>query len=248
MIKIQKPTAPQVLQDNKATWTQNLLDAINTYGGYSKIPESDKNSLLSHYRHKNIQAALFSSSHHKCAFCECIPGESSHMEVEHFEPKSLYPDLAFDWDNFLPSCRICNEEKSDTDTRTNPIINPAIEDPEQLLTYSFLRIKPLAGSGQEQKAQQTIDVCNLNCERLYNARSALMKSITEYIDELKDKINWISEADTDQKRKVRITKLKNSIAVIDSLTTADSAFSGYAKWFIQQCPEYQEAKRIVTSR
>ena len=248
MIKIQKPTAPQVLLDNKATWTQNLLDAINTYGGYNKIPESEKNSLLSHYRHKDIQTALFASSHYKCAFCECIPGESSHIEVEHFEPKSLYPDLAFEWDNLLPSCRICNEEKADADTRTNPIINPAIEDPEQFLTYSFLRIKPLAGSGQEQKAQQTIEVCNLSCERLYSARSALMKSLTEYIDELKDKINLVSEADADQKRKVRITKLKNSLAVIDSLTTAESAFSGYTKWFIQECPEYQEAKRIAASR
>ena len=74
MIKIHKPAAPQILVDNKATWTKNLLDAINTYGGYSKIPESEKNSLLSHYRHKDIQAALFASSHHKCAFCECIPG------------------------------------------------------------------------------------------------------------------------------------------------------------------------------
>lgn len=248
MIKIQKPAAPQVLLYKKATWTQNLLDAINIYGEYSKIPESEKKSLLSHYRHKDIQIALSASSHHKCAFCECIPGESSHIEVEHFEPKSLYPDLAFEWDNLLPSCRICNEAKSDADTRTNPIINPAIEDPEQLLTYSFLRIKPLESSGQEQKAQQTIDVCNLNCERLYNARSALMKSLTEYIDELKDKINWISEADTDQKRKIRITKLKNSLAVIDSLTTAESAFSGYAKWFIQQSSEYQEAKRIAASR
>ena len=224
MIKIQKPAAPQVLVNNKAIWTQNLLDAIATYGEYSKIPESEKNKLLSHYRHKDIQDTLFASSHHKCAFCECIPGESSHIEVEHFEPKSLYPDLAFEWDNLLPSCRKCNEAKSDIDTRTNPIINPAIEDPEQLLTYSFLRIKPLAGSGQELKAQRTINVCNLNCDRLYKARSALMKSITEYIDELKDKINWISEADTDQKRKIRITKLNNSIAVIDSLTTSESAF------------------------
>lgn len=248
MIKIQKPAAPQVLVDNKATWTQSLLNAISSYGEYKKIPEYEKSRLLSHYRHKDIQTALFSSSHHKCAFCECRPGESGNIEVEHFEPKSLYPDLAFEWANFLPSCRKCNEEKSDSDTRTNPIINPAIEDPEKLLTYQFLRIKPLAGSGQERKAQHTIDVCNLNCDRLYKARSAIMRSITEYIDELRDKIDWISEADTDQKRKVRITKLKNSIAVIDSLTTAESAFSGYAKWFIQQYPEYQEAKRIVASR
>ena len=248
MIKIHKSAAPQILVDKKTTWTQNLLDAIATYGEYSKIPESEKSRLLSHYRHKNIQDALFASSHHKCAFCECKPGESGNMEVEHFEPKSLYPDLTFEWDNLLPSCRKCNEHKLGFDTRTDPIINPAIEDPEQLLTYLHLRIKPLAGSGQERKAQQTIDVCNLNCERLYNARSALMKSITEYFDDLKVKLNWISEADTDQKRKVRITKLKNSLDIIDSLTTAESAFPGYAKWFIQQFPEYQEAKRIVESR
>lgn len=247
VIKIQKPAAPQILMDNQAVWTQNLLDAINAYGGYSKIPESEKSSLLSHYRHKDIQDALFASSHQKCAFCECKPGESGHIEVEHFGPKSLYPALAFEWDNFLPSCRKCNEAKLDFDTRNSPIINPAIEDPEQLLTYAFLRIKPRTGSGQESKAQLTIDVCNLNCERLYKARSALMKSITEYIDDLSDKIEWISEADTEQKRKIRVTKLKNSIAVIDSLTTAESSFSGYAKWFIQQCPEYHEAKRIASS-
>ena len=248
MIKIQKLAAPQVLVDNKKIWTKNLLDAIATYGEYSQIPEPEKSKLLSWYKHKDIQNALFESSHHKCAFCECIPGESSHIEVEHFIPKSLYPDLTFEWDNLLPSCRRCNEEKSDIDTLIDPIINPAKEDPEQLLTYSFLRIKPLEGSGQEHKAQQTIDVCNLNCERLYKARSELMKAITEYIDELKDKINWISEADTDQKRKARVTKLKNSIAVIDSLTSAENAFSGYAKWFIQQCSEYQEAKRIVENK
>ena len=72
MIKIQKPPEPQVLVDNKVTWTQNLLDAIATYGEYSNIPEAEKSRLLSHYRHKDIQDALFESSHHKCAFCECI--------------------------------------------------------------------------------------------------------------------------------------------------------------------------------
>lgn len=248
MIKIQKPAAPQVLIDNKAIWTQCLLDAIDTYGGYSKIPESEKSGLLTHYRHKDIQSVLFASSHHKCAFCECIPGESGNIEVEHFEPKSLYPDLAFEWDNFLPSCRKCNEAKSDFDTRSIPIINPTAEDPEEFLTYSFLRITPLTGSGQEDKAQQTIDVCNLNCDRLYKVRAALMKSITEYIDDLKDKMNWISEADTEQKRKIRTTKLKNSIEVIDSLTTTESAYSGYAKWLIEQFPEYREAKQVVESR
>ena len=230
MIKIQKPAAPQVLVNNKATWTQNLLDAIDTYGEYSKIPESEKNRLLSHYRHKDIQDALFASSHHKCAFCECIPGESSHIEVEHFEPKSLYPDLAFEWDNLLPTCRRCNEEKSDADTRSNPIINPAIEDPEQLLTYSFLRIKPLAGSGQEHKAQQTIDVCNLNCERLYKARSELMKSITEYIDELKAAEQEKKNAEAAGQAKQAAIEAKRNMPKIVIISTYSLKFSGFKQF------------------
>ena len=248
MIKIQKPNAPQILVDNQDTWTNCLLSAVAFYGGYSKIPEAEKKSLLAHYKHKDIQEALFESSHHKCAFCECKPGESSNIEVEHFEPKSLYPELAFDWNNLLPSWRKCNEAKLDFDTRVSPIINPAVEDPETLLTYFFLRVTPLPGSGEEAKAQNTIDVCNLNCERLYDARSTLMKTMMEYIDDLKTKFEWIEEADTQQKRRYRITKLSNSIDIIDAMLKEDNAYSGFWKWLVAQFPEYQEAKRIIASR
>ena len=247
MIKIQKKPTPQILIDNKDVWTQDLLDAVRIYGGYSEIPDIEKNKLLSHYRHKDIQNALAESSHYKCAFCECKPGEGGNIEIEHFEPKSIYPDLAFDWDNLLPSCRKCNEAKSDFDTHVTPIINPAKEDPEALLTYKLVQIIPRDGSGEEEKAQNTIEVCDLNSIRLYKARAELEVYITAYFDELKIKIEWISEADTVQKRKSRITKLKNSLAVIDAFLETDSAYSGYCKWLIGQSPEYIEAKRIVSS-
>ena len=203
MIKVQKRPVPQVLIDNKEMWTQRLLDAIKSYGGYSEIPDTERDKLLSHYRHKDIKNALTESSYCKCAFCECKPGESGNIEIEHFEPKSIYPDLAFEWDNLLPSCRKCNEAKLDFDTRVTPIINPAKEDPERLLTYKFLRIAPRDGSGEEEKAQNTIEVCNLNSKRLYDARAELMESLTAYFDELKIKLEWISEADTAQKRKLQ---------------------------------------------
>ena len=248
MIKIQKPIAPKILIDKQAIWTKALVDAVALHGGYDKIPETEKKSLLVHYKHKDIQKLLFDCNHHKCAFCECKPGESSNIEVEHFEPKSIYPNLAFEWDNMLPSCRKCNEVKLDHDTRNSPIINPAKEDPEMLLTYSFLRMIPLQGSGQEEKAYNTITVCNLNSNRLYTVRSDLLKSITEYMDELKLKFEWIEEADTEQKRKYRITKLSNSIETIDSMLNADKAFSAYCKWLITTFPEYQKAKQIIASR
>ena len=107
---------------------------------------------------------------------------------------------------------------------------------------------PLQGSGQEEKAYNTITVCNLNSNRLYTVRSDLLKSITEYMDELKLKFEWIEEADTEQKRKYRITKLSNSIETIDSMLNADKAFSAYCKWLITTFPEYQKAKQIIASR
>ncbi len=248
MIRISKINAPQILIDNQALWTQTLLDAIKSYGGYEKIPDNVKDSLLTHYRHKEIQKTLAENSHYKCAFCECKPGESGNIEVEHFEPKSLYPEMTFVWDNLLPSCRKCNESKSDSDTRTTPIINPVKENPEAMLTYSFLQIMPTKNSGDEEKAKNTINICNLNCPRLYDARASLMKSLTEYVDELEDKIKWVSEADTPQKSKVRITKLRNSLEVIDNLLSDKSTYSGYCRWLVSQNPIYQQAKSIANSK
>jgi uncharacterized protein (TIGR02646 family) len=144
-----------------------LLNAVKSYGGYNNIPYAEKEKLLCHYRHKDIKAILFASSHNKCAFCEGKPGESGYIEVEHFAPKSIYPQLAFNWDNLLPVCRKCNEDKSDFDTKIRPIINPAAEDPEGLLTYRDLVMAPLPGTGEEDKAKTTIEVCNLNSPRLY---------------------------------------------------------------------------------
>lgn len=248
MIKIKKCNPPQILVDNQAVWTEALNNAINSYGSYNKVPNDIKNNLLSHYRHKDIQKELFESSYYKCAFCECKPAESGNIEVEHFAPKSQYPDLTFDWDNFLPSCRKCNEAKSDFDTISHPIINPAKVDPETLLTYGFLRIHPIKGTSNEKLAENTIEVCNLNCSRLYETRALLLKSLTEYVDELKDKLTLINEADTSQKRNVRIIKLKNSLEKIDQVLVDSSVYAGYCRWYVSQCQEYAEAKRLILTK
>ena len=33
------------------------------------------------------------------------------MEVEHFHPKSLYPNEVISWENLLPICKRCNSSK-----------------------------------------------------------------------------------------------------------------------------------------
>lgn len=246
MIKINKSSPPQILTDHKSEWTAALTEAIAKHGGYSKIPSKEKDTLLLHYRHRDIQEALAKSSHDKCAFCECKPGESGNIEVEHFAPKSHYPALTFEWDNLLPVCRRCNQAKSDFDTVKEPIIDPSKIDPETIMTYDYLRIVPVSETGYEETVNTTIEVCDLNCTRLYTARAELMKSLTEYTDELNEKISSIEEADTGLKRTRRITNLRNSLDKINLLLDSSSTYAGFCRWFVSQSPEYIKAKELIS--
>lgn len=72
---------------------------------------------------KAVKQALYDLYHGKCAYTEeKIPFEE--MEVLHYRPVSLYPQLEFEWSNLLPVCKYIKnkwpndsfpvEEKSDT--------------------------------------------------------------------------------------------------------------------------------------
>ncbi|WP_240358295.1 hypothetical protein [Myxococcus vastator] len=45
----------------------------------------------------------------RCAYCE----DSVADQVEHFRPKSLYPECVFAWMNYLYACSTCNLRKND---------------------------------------------------------------------------------------------------------------------------------------
>lgn len=245
MIKFNRCAPPQVLTDHQAEWTKALTDAVAAYGGYGRIPKAEREDLVSHYRHRDIQAALFGSSHGKCAYCECKPAVGGYAEVEHFLPKSRYPALAFDWDNLLPACRRCNDAKLDLDPRAEPIIDPSRADPEALLAYDFLRIRPRGEGGEAETARRTIERCGLNRSQLYGERADLLHTLTQYMDRLREELAKLRSADTPRKRGIRLTRLRNSLDEIDVLLGDDRPHAGFSRWLVQQFPEYREARTLA---
>lgn len=244
MIFIKKDSfPPEILVENKQKWTEELLENIKKYKGFSNIPHSIKNTMWMHYRHDDIKKKLFASSNQKCAFCESKPAESGNIEVEHFKPKSIYPELAFEWDNLLPICRKCNDSKNDHDTGKKPIVNPCIEDPEKIFTYHFLNIIPK--DEKNEVAERTIDVCNLNSERLYESRVKLMKALCSYEKVVDTWLKEISNADTDRKRIRRINKLRDSLDILEGLTRAEEPYAGYCRYFLNQSKVYKEAQLLI---
>lgn len=246
MIHIKKDsTPPNILIKNKDNWTKELEDNIKQYGEYKKIPSNIKNSILKYYKHQDIKKKLFASSYQKCAFCESKPAESGNIEVEHFKPKSLYPELAFDWENLLPICRRCNNSKSDHDTGKEPIVDPSHDDPEKIFTYYFLNIIPL--DDKNEIAHRTIEICDLNSERLFEIRANLLKALSSYESQVKAWIKEIETADTEIKKRNKINRLRDSIEILEKLTDPKETYSGFSKYYISQSKEYQKAKKIINN-
>lgn len=96
-----------------------------------------------------IKEALLNMTGHKCAYSEVLLQENScYMEVEHFYPKSLYPEKVLEWGNLLPVCKVCNGKKGNIDPNEVPLINPLTEEPLQHLTFQNYLCKSLDAMGE----------------------------------------------------------------------------------------------------
>src|SRR5712692_2433423 len=49
-------------------------------------------------------------AHGKCVYCEGKLGKTTYVEIEHYTAKTVAPELAFEWTNLFPACRLCNQK------------------------------------------------------------------------------------------------------------------------------------------
>ncbi len=232
------------MKANKSAWLKDLQAAIANYGSYKKIPEKEKQKLTSFYRNDEVRKALEQSSNGKCAFCECIPSEGGNVEIEHFKPKSIYPNLTFEWLNFLPSCRKCNGAKDNHDTGLEPIINPYDIDPKGIFYFDDIEIKAIDGANRDI-AEKTIDVCGLNTVRLWKPRAEILVSLRILSKSIEEALQEYSLAETDRKRNLRIKKLREAIDTIEMLTNPTEKYSSFCAYFLSRSVAYIQAKELL---
>lgn len=138
-----------------------------------------------------------------CNYCE----QNEANDIEHIYPKSLFPELAFIWRNYLLACKQCNTAYKldafavfdadgnliDIPRGTQPLhvqgafINPRIENPSDffVLTFPSFKFEILANPGTVDyfKAEKTIEILQLNDrDTLLQARKAAAKYFYHRID------------------------------------------------------------------
>lgn len=98
-----------------------------------------------------------------CAYsCHYIPRDAGSRSIDHFRPKSLQPELAYEWSNYRLSSRLLNARKGD---RT--VVDPfTLVDGWFVLDFPSLLVKPGATLGAEDKRRviETIELLGLNDE------------------------------------------------------------------------------------
>ena len=143
--------------------------------------------------------ALATMSYQKCAYCETPINAERSGQVEHFKPKSLFPLLAYEWDNYFLGCGGCNGAKSDKwPSGGIGYVRPDESDPFSL--FCFLEDGTMDTDDLFSAAKHTIDDLDLNREWLCRLRARVIQ------EELADLRDLMAEAGVPEDAKERLAK------------------------------------------
>ncbi|MDQ3011121.1 MAG: aminoglycoside phosphotransferase [Acidobacteriota bacterium] len=194
MIKLRSARLPAVATAQLKTWQTEIV-GTGEYPAWVAAAKSkfSQRNRADNATFKEVREALTRacSGARRCNYCE----DSVADEVEHIQPKDLYPEVVFAWDNYLYACGPCNgpknsqfavflptgELKEVTRKHNDPVVAPIKGDPVLInprredatewmmldlrVTFLFVPIAA-AGSKEFQRAKYTIELLRLN-ERDY---------------------------------------------------------------------------------
>ena len=143
---------------------------------------SDKN--ISEIRARLRKDILEKEQNNLCIYCEKrISDNSKKSNIDHFKTRNLFPEKSLDYDNLLVSCNVNERCSSLKDSKKSllknrddyeNIIDPTIENPNDFFYYLLSgEIVPI----DENKAQFTIDIFNLNQQSLSDERKILADTL-----------------------------------------------------------------------
>ena len=184
MIQVMRTNEPIVLKDNKRNWTKEYLSALKSYrASGSEKTLARKKAAEGKYNHKMIREQLILMCHGKCVYCESHIIHVDYPHIEHFRPKSLFPQSCFTWKNLFLGCSICNgasykADKFPSAKEGGLFINPGLEDPTVFFDFTF---DPKTGvsdvSPKNRRGRTTEKELGLNRPGLLKHRNPVVKKL-----------------------------------------------------------------------
>ncbi|MFZ4813324.1 MAG: hypothetical protein ACOYL5_02220 [Phototrophicaceae bacterium] len=161
----------QAQVDAKPTWAEKVAEAARMWKPQNRAFDEITEQLIA-----------MCPGTRRCCYCEDARAE----DVEHYRPKSRYPEDAYVWENYLYACSACNSnakrdqfavivdgKRQALPAGVEPIngqpalINPRYENPLDFLELDLLRtfefgVREGLSELDQQRADYTIEVLQLN--------------------------------------------------------------------------------------
>lgn len=184
MIHIDRTEKPEVLLKNEAIWTSELQNAIIQFQENKTQKNKTKyNKALNKYNHKQVKKSLLTMFSGKCAYCESHITHVGFSHIEHYQPKSKFPELCFDWNNLLLACEVCNGkgykgDKFPSEDEGGPFVNPVTESPDVFFDFEFDQNTGTANViPKNERAITTEKELGLNRPKLLKHRSSIVRKM-----------------------------------------------------------------------
>ncbi len=212
MIKLEKLKEPAVLQENSASWTEELLRKLKNG---EVIPEGLKRA----YGKEEIKQKLREECFGKCMYCESKIGHITYEHVEHVKPKARnkYPELTFKWENLGLACPKCNRCKGDIYDEKIPFANPYVDEPANFFVACGPFIYHKAGNRRGEFTEKQIQ---LN-------RAELIEQRKERIDAIRSLADKCALEPNPELKKILLAELEEEIGRDKPYSAcANSVFGG----------------------
>lgn len=129
---------------------------------------------------RDFQPALSDVFFSLCAYCEAV----CKGEVDHFRPKSRFPELVYRWSNWVLACHTCNQNKQEKwppGGYVNPCARSAQARPEAHLDFDTKTAEVLSRrngtAAQQRRSLATIRDLGLNDYHHLKARTQWLKAV-----------------------------------------------------------------------
>ncbi|MCA4132648.1 HNH endonuclease [Arthrobacter sp. M4] len=166
MRSLKKLPEPEVVTANQKVWTEKYLEAKTTG---QKLPSA--------WSHPKIRETLQAETDSRCAYCDSHLAHVASSHIEHYRPRSLYPELVVAWENLTVACPRCNSSKSDLFSEDLPFINPFLDEPDE----HFVFFGELVLAPSSQRGEYTISELGLNNDDLMSARKRRLNNIVQLV-------------------------------------------------------------------
>ena len=155
-----------------------------------------------------------------CGYCE----ERCKGEVDHFRPKSKFPERVYEWNNWVLACHTCNHKKSGhwpSGGYVDPCAKSQAARPESHFEFDTktgeILSKPGVSAARHRKANRMIQDLGLNAYYRLKARAEWLRLVSKALD---------TEHDADNEQLIGI--LSSRDARFSSITRAWLQEQGYS--------------------